>query len=184
MPAFSGLFAPYWKNEARGVIAGLTRYVNKGHIARAVLEATAWQTREVLDAMNADSGVPLTALKVDGGMVFNDLLMQFQSDVLGVPVIRPKVAETTALGAAYAAGLAVGFWAAVEDLRANWAKDKEWTPKMDAGRARQGVRLLEEGRHPHLRLGRALDLGRLPRSIDPSNTPAARGFVREPPGAF
>jgi glycerol kinase len=132
VPAFSGLFAPYWKNDARGVIAGLTRYVNKGHIARAVLEATAWQTREVLDAMNADSGVALTALKVDGGMVFNELLMQFQSDVLNVPVIRPKVAETTALGAAYAAGLAVGFWAAVEDLRVNWQKDKEWTPKMDA----------------------------------------------------
>ncbi len=131
VPAFSGLFAPYWRNEARGVIAGLTRYVTKGHIARAVLEATAWQTREVLDAMNADSGVELTALKVDGGMVFNELLMQFQSDVLGVPVIRPKVAETTALGAAYAAGLAVGFWAEVEDLRANWAKDKEWTPKLD-----------------------------------------------------
>jgi glycerol kinase len=132
VPAFSGLFAPYWKSEARGVIAGLTRYVNKGHIARAVLEATAWQTREVYDAMNADSGVTLTALKVDGGMVYNDLLMQFQSDVLGVPVIRPKVAETTALGAAYAAGLAVGFWSAVEDLRANWAKDKEWEPKLDA----------------------------------------------------
>jgi glycerol kinase len=132
VPAFSGLFAPYWKSEARGVIAGLTRYVNKGHIARAVLEATAWQTREVYDAMNADSGVTLTALKVDGGMVYNDLLMQFQSDVLGVPVIRPKVAETTALGAAYAAGLAVGFWAAVEDLRANWAKDKEWSPKLDS----------------------------------------------------
>ena len=131
VPAFSGLFAPYWRNEARGVIAGLTRYVTKGHIARAVLEATAWQTREVLDAMNADSGVELTALKVYGGMVFNELLMQFQSDVLGVPVIRPKVAETTALGAAYAAGLAVGFWAEVEDLRANWAKDKEWTPKLD-----------------------------------------------------
>ena len=131
VPAFSGLFAPYWKNEARGVIAGLTRYVNKGHIARAVLEATAWQTREVLDAMNADSGVALTALKVDGGMVYDELLMQFQSDVLGVPVIRPKVAETTALGAAYAAGLAVGFWTAVEDLRANWAKDKEWKPEMD-----------------------------------------------------
>ena len=131
VPAFSGLFAPYWRSEARGVIAGLTRYVNKGHIARAVLEATAWQTREVLDAMNADSGVELTALKVDGGMVFNELLMQFQSDVLGVPVIRPKVAETTALGAAYAAGLAVGFWAEVEDLRANWAKDKEWTPSLD-----------------------------------------------------
>jgi len=132
VPAFSGLFAPYWKSDARGVIAGLTRYVNKGHIARAVLEATAWQTREVLDAMNADSGVPLTALKVDGGMVFNDLLMQFQADVLGVPVIRPKVAETTALGAAYAAGLAVGFWSAVEDLRKNWQMDHEWKPKMDA----------------------------------------------------
>jgi glycerol kinase len=132
VPAFSGLFAPYWKSDARGVIAGLTRYVNKGHIARAVLEATAWQTREVYDAMNADSGVDLTALKVDGGMVYNDTLMQFQSDVLGVPVIRPKVAETTALGAAYAAGLAVGFWAAVEDLRANWQRDHEWTPKMDA----------------------------------------------------
>ena len=132
VPAFSGLFAPYWKNEARGVIAGLTRYVNKGHIARAVLEATAWQTREVLDAMNADSGVPLTALKVDGGMVYNDLLMQFQADVLNVPVIRSKVAETTALGAAYAAGLALGYWAEVEDLRVNWAKDKTWEPKMDA----------------------------------------------------
>jgi len=132
VPAFSGLFAPYWKGDARGVIAGLTRYVNKGHIGRAVLEATAWQTREVLDAMNADSGVPLTALKVDGGMVFNNLLMQFQSDVLGVPVIRPVVAETTALGAAYAAGLAVGYWAEVEDLRENWARDAEWTPAMAA----------------------------------------------------
>lgn len=131
VPAFSGLFAPYWKSDARGVVAGLTRYVNKGHIARAVLEATAWQTREVLDAMNADSGVPLTALKVDGGMVYNDLLMGFQADVLGVPVIRPKVAETTSLGAAYAAGLATGFWKEVEDLRANWGKDKEWDPKMD-----------------------------------------------------
>ncbi len=132
VPAFSGLFAPYWKSDARGVIAGLTRYVTKGHIARAVLEATAWQTREVLDAMNADSGVPLTALKVDGGMVFNNLLMQFQADVLGVPVIRPVVAETTALGAAYAAGLAVGYWTAVEDLRENWAKDASWSPKLDA----------------------------------------------------
>ncbi len=146
VPAFSGLFAPYWKSDARGVIAGLTRYVNKGHIARAVLEATAWQTREVLDAMNADSGVPLTALKVDGGMVYNDLLMQFQSDVLGVPVIRPKVAETTALGAAYAAGLAVGFWSAVEDLRANWAKDKEWQPKMDA--TTREPRISSSGRRP------------------------------------
>ena len=141
VPAFSGLFAPYWRSDARGVIAGLTRYVTKGHIGRAVLEATAWQTREVLDAMNADSGVALTALKVDGGMVHNELLMQFQADVLGVPVIRPVVAETTSLGAAYAAGLAVGFWAAVEDLRANWAKDKEWRPKMDAAEREKELRL-------------------------------------------
>ena len=132
VPAFSGLFAPYWRSDARGAVVGMTRYVNKGHIARAALEATAFQTREVLDAMNADSGVALTALKVDGGMVFNELLMQFQADILGVPVIRPTVAETTALGAAYAAGLAVGFWAKVEDLRANWGKDKEWHPNMDA----------------------------------------------------
>jgi glycerol kinase len=131
VPAFSGLFAPYWKGNARGVIAGLTRYVTKGHIARAALEATAWQTREVVDAMNADSGVDLTSLKVDGGMVQNELLMQFQADVLDVPVIRPTVAETTSLGAAYAAGLAVGFWSEVEDLRANWGKDKEWQPQMD-----------------------------------------------------
>jgi len=130
VPAFSGLYAPYWKSDARGVLVGLTRYVNKGHIARAALEATAYQTREVLDAMEKDSGVKLTALKVDGGMVFNDLLMQFQSDILDVPVIRPKVAETTALGAAYAAGLAVGFWKDYKELRANWAKDKEWRPAM------------------------------------------------------
>jgi glycerol kinase len=132
VPAFSGLFAPYWRGEARGVIAGLTRYVNKGHIARAALEATAWQSKEVVDAMNADSGVELTSLKVDGGMVYNELLMQFQADVLDVPVIRPTVAETTSLGAAYAAGLATGFWSEVEDLRANWGKDKEWQPQMDA----------------------------------------------------
>ena len=132
VPAFSGLFAPYWKSDARGAIVGMTRYITREHIARAALEATAYQTREVLDAMNADSGVPLTALKVDGGMVFNNLLMQFQADILGVPVIRPTVAETTALGAAYAAGLAVGFWAKVEDLRANWGKDHEWKPNMDA----------------------------------------------------
>jgi glycerol kinase len=132
VPAFSGLFAPYWKSSARGVIAGLTRYVNAGHIARAVLEATAWQSKEVVDAMNEDSGVTLESLKVDGGMVVNELLMQFQADVLDVPVIRPKVAETTALGAAYAAGLAVGFWKEVEDLRANWSEDKRWEPRMDA----------------------------------------------------
>jgi glycerol kinase len=132
VPAFSGLYAPYWKSSARGAIVGMTRYVNKGHIARAALEATAYQTREVLDAMEKDSGVKLTALKVDGGMVFNELLMQFQADILNVPVIRPKVSETTALGAAYAAGLAVGFWKDTNELRANWAKDKEWQPVMGA----------------------------------------------------
>ena len=131
VPAFSGLFAPYWKSSARGAIVGMTRYVNKGHIARAALEATAYQTREVLDAMEVDSGIKLTALKVDGGMVFNELLMQFQADVLDVPVIRPKVAETTALGAAYAAGLAVGFWKDYDELRANWGRDKEWQPAMN-----------------------------------------------------
>jgi glycerol kinase len=132
VPAFSGLFAPYWRSEARGVIAGLTRFVTAGHLARAVLEATAWQSREVVDAMNADSGVTLTSLKVDGGMVANELLMQTQADVLGVPVIRPTVAETTSLGAAYAGGLATGLWNSIDDLRGNWGKDKEWTPAMDA----------------------------------------------------
>lgn len=131
VPAFSGLYAPYWRSDARGAIVGMTRYINGGHLARAVLEATAYQTAEVLEAMNKDSGVELKALKVDGGMVFNETLMQFQSDILGVPVIRPVVAETTALGAAYAAGLAVGFWAKVEDLRANWQIDKTWEPKME-----------------------------------------------------
>jgi len=134
VPAFSGLFAPYWRSDARGAIVGLTRFVNKGHLARAVLEATAFQTREVLDAMNADSGVDLTALKVDGGMVVNELLMQFQADILGVPVIRPVVAETTALGAAYAAGLAVGFWKTEDEIRENWAQDKQWEPQMDDSR--------------------------------------------------
>ncbi len=131
VPAFSGPFAPYWRSDARGALVGLTRYVNKGHIARAALEATAFQTREVLDAMNADSGVDLTELKVDGGMIANETLMQFQADILGVPVVRPKVAETTALGAAYAAGIAVGFWKGEEDVIANWAEDKRWTPSMD-----------------------------------------------------
>ncbi len=134
VPAFSGLFAPYWKSKARGVVAGLTRYVNAGHIARAALEATAYQSREVVEAMDNDSGVKLESLKVDGGMVANDLLMQFQADLLGVPVIRPKVAETTALGAAYAAGLATGFWNSEEDLRENWAEDKRWEPTMDPSR--------------------------------------------------
>ena len=132
VPAFSGLFAPYWRSDARGVIVGLTRYINKYHICCAALEATAYQTREVLEAMEKDSGVSLKALKVDGGMVYNELLMQFQSDILGVPVIRPTVSETTALGAAYAAGLAVGFWDDLEALRANWNADKTWEPKMDA----------------------------------------------------
>ncbi|MGB9778545.1 glycerol kinase GlpK [Caldisericum sp.] len=131
VPAFSGLFAPYWRSDARGVIVGLTRYINKGHICRAALEATAYQTKDVLEAMNKDSGVKLAALKVDGGMVYNELLMQFQSDILNVPVIRPKVAETTALGASYAAGLAVGFWDNLDDLRKNWIIDKTWHPKMD-----------------------------------------------------
>jgi glycerol kinase len=134
VPAFSGLFAPYWKSDARGAVVGLTRYVNKGHLARAVLEATAFQSKEVMDAMNADSGVALTELKVDGGMVQNELLMQFQADILDVPVVRPQVAETTALGAAYAAGLAVGYWSNQDDLRSNWQEDKRWTPSMDAGK--------------------------------------------------
>jgi glycerol kinase len=134
VPAFSGLFAPYWKSNARGVIAGLTRYVNAGHIARATLEATAYQSREVVEAMNQDSGVELESLKVDGGMVQNDLLMQFQADLLGVPVIRPKVAETTALGAAYAAGLATGLWSEEAELRENWLEDKRWEPQMDSSR--------------------------------------------------
>ncbi|QJU53416.1 glycerol kinase GlpK [Herbiconiux sp. KACC 21604] len=138
VPAFSGLFAPYWRPDARGALVGLTRYVNKAHIARAALEATAFQTREVLDAVNADSGVPLEELKVDGGMIANNLLMQFQADILGVPVVRPVVAETTALGAAYAAGLAVGYWANLDELRSNWQEDSRWTPQMDeAERERQ-----------------------------------------------
>jgi glycerol kinase len=140
VPAFSGLFAPYWRSDARGALVGLTRFVNRGHIARAALEATAFQTREVLDAVNADSGVPLTALKVDGGMVANELLMQFQADILGVPVVRPVVAETTALGAAYAAGLAVGFWHDLDELRANWQEDARWEPRLEPADAERQVR--------------------------------------------
>jgi glycerol kinase len=131
VPAFSGLFAPRWRSDARGVIIGLTRFINKGHLARATLEATAYQTREVLDAMQKDSGKALTALKVDGGMVYNELLMQFQADLLNVPVIRPAVTETTALGAAYAAGLAIGFWNNLDELRINWQIDKTWHPQME-----------------------------------------------------
>ncbi len=134
VPAFSGLFAPHWRSDARGVIVGLTRFITKAHFARAALEATAYQTREVLDAMERDSGVKLTGLRVDGGMVVNELLMQFQADILGVNVVRPKVAETTALGAAYAAGLAVGFWESIDDLRANWTADRTWSPSMDSSR--------------------------------------------------
>jgi glycerol kinase len=131
VPAFSGLFAPYWQSDARGVIVGLTRFINKNHICRAALEATAFQTREILDAMERDSGIQLTALKVDGGMVYNELLLQFQADVLGVPVVRPRVAETTALGAAYAAGLAIGYWSSLDDLRHNWQADRTWQPAMN-----------------------------------------------------
>ncbi|MCW2164014.1 glycerol kinase [Microbacterium hydrothermale] len=141
VPAFSGLFAPYWRPDARGAIVGMTRYVNKGHIARAALEATAFQSREVLDAVNADSGVDLAELKVDGGMTANDALMQFQADILGVPVVRPVVAETTALGAAYAAGLATGFWDNLDDLRANWQEDKRWEPNMDDSERERELRL-------------------------------------------
>jgi glycerol kinase len=131
VPAFSGLYAPHWQASARGVIAGLTAYANRGHLARAVLEATAYQTREVLEAMEKDSGTALGELRVDGGMVGNELLMQFQSDILNVPVVRPRVTETTALGAAYAAGLAVGYWRSREDLLANWEVERRWTPGMD-----------------------------------------------------
>ncbi len=140
VPAFSGLFAPYWRSDARGVIAGLTRYVNKGHLARAVLEANAYQTLDIMEAMQTDSGVALNSLKVDGGMVTNELLMQFQADLLEVPVIRPTITETTALGAAYAAGLAVGFWNSMDDLKQYWSVDKTWQPQMDEGRRRAGIR--------------------------------------------
>ncbi len=140
VPAFSGLFAPYWRSDARGAIVGLTRFVNKGHLARAVLEATAYQAADIVRAMNRDSGVELTKLKVDGGMVANEMLMQFQSDILNVPMIRPKITETTALGAAYAAGLAVGFWSGFDDLRKNWAVGKIWRPNMSQDKRAKGYR--------------------------------------------
>ena len=153
VPAFSGLFAPHWESDARGVFVGLTRYITKSHIARAVLEATAFQTREVLDAMHADAadaGVELTELKVDGGMVANELLMQFQADLAGVPVVRPQVVETTALGAAYAAGIAVGYWKREQDVIDNWSEDKRWEPQMD-----------DETRDRHMRLwGKAVERSR------------------------
>jgi glycerol kinase len=131
VPAFSGLYAPYWKDSARGVIAGLTRYANKGHLARAVLEATAYQTRDVVEAMEKDSGIKLKGVRVDGGMVVNELLMQFQADILNRDVVRPVVQETTALGAAYAAGLAVGFYSGIDELRAKWKSDRVWKPQME-----------------------------------------------------
>jgi glycerol kinase len=130
VPAFSGLYAPHWNERARGTIAGLTRYATRSHIARAALEATAYQTREVLTAMEKDSSIPITELRVDGGMVGNELLMQFQADIVNVPVVRPKITETTALGAAYAAGLAVGYWRSRDDLLSNWQVDKRWSPQM------------------------------------------------------
>jgi glycerol kinase len=140
VPAFSGLFAPHWRSDARGVIAGLTGYINKGHLARAILEATAWQTREVMDAMTADYGQRVSELRVDGGMTANNLLMQSLADVLDVPVVRPNVAETVSLGAAYAAGLAVGFWPDLESLQQNWHKAAEWLPSMDATARDKGYR--------------------------------------------
>ncbi|MDN5726532.1 MAG: glycerol kinase, partial [Propionibacteriales bacterium] len=145
VPAFSGLFAPYWRSDARGAIVGLTRFVNAGHLARAALEATAFQTAEVLEAVNADTArngrVALEELRVDGGMVANELLMQFQADVLGIPVVRPTIIETTALGAAYAAGLAVGFWADLDELSALWAEDKRWEPSMTSEERDRRTRL-------------------------------------------
>jgi glycerol kinase len=137
VPAFSGLYAPYWKENARGVIAGLTRYANKAHMARAVLEAVALQTREVVEAMEQDSGIALDRLRVDGGMVSNQLLMQFQADILDKPVVLPAIQETTCLGAAYAAGLAVGFFSSTEELSAHWSAAKTWTPAMDGARREQ-----------------------------------------------
>ena len=134
VPAFSGLYAPYWRSDARGVIAGLTGFANAGHIARAALEATAYQTLDVLKAMERDSDIPIRTLRVDGGMVVNELLMQFQSDILDVPVVRPLGIETTALGAAYAAGLAVGYWQGTDDLVRNWAQGRNWQPDMSQAR--------------------------------------------------
>ena len=154
MPAFSGLYAPYWKDNARGVIAGLTRYATRAHIARAALEATAYQTRDVLTAMEQDSGIKLSELRVDGGMVVNELLMQFQADILDVAVVRPKVTETTALGAAYAAGLATGYWRNTDELRQNWGVAQRWTPAMKKEQRGQLVRGVAEGGHALVRLDR------------------------------
>jgi glycerol kinase len=137
VPAFSGLYAPHWRFDARGIIAGLTQFVHTGHIARAALEAVAYQTRDVVEAMEQDSGIPIRTLRVDGGMVVNELLMQFQSDILNVPVMRPHVLETTALGAAYAAGLAVGYWQGTEELGHNWRVARNWKPALEEDRRMQ-----------------------------------------------
>jgi glycerol kinase len=139
VPAFSGLFAPYWRSEARGLIAGLSGYVTKAHLARAALEATAFQTLEIFRAMEQDSGLPISSLKVDGGMVVNELLMQFQADLLGVPVIRPRITETTALGAAFAAGLSVGYWDSLDQLTALWEEERRWAPQMEQEARRQRI---------------------------------------------
>ena len=163
VPAFSGLFAPHWHSEARGVIAGLTSYITKGHLARAVLEATGWQTREVVDAMNADSGLALSTLKVDGGMTADNLLMQFVADVLDVPVVRPMVAETVSLGAAYAAGLSVGYWPDLEGLRRNWHRAGQWLPAMDPAR--------RDSEYGHWRQAVELTFG----WMRPKDTPVAPG---------
>jgi glycerol kinase len=151
VPAFSGLYAPYWNSGARGIIAGLTRYVTKAHIARAALEATAFQTRDVVQAMENDSGIRLEVLRVDGGMVVNDLLMQFQADMLDRPVVRPAVKETTALGAAYAAGLAVGFFKNTDELRSAWAAEHTWKPALEADRRERMYEMWKKA------VGRSLD---------------------------
>ena len=153
-PAFSGLFAPYWRSDARGAIVGLSRFNTNAHLARATLEAICYQSRDVGEAMEQDSGVHLEVLKVDGGVTANDLCMQMQADILGVPVSRPVVAETTALGAAYAAGLATGFWSTTDELQANWNESKRWTPAVERRAAGRGLRRLEEGGAAHARLGR------------------------------
>ncbi len=154
VPAFSGLFAPYWRSDARGAIVGLSRFNTNAHLARATLEAICYQSRDVAEAMEKDSGVRLEVLKVDGGVTANELCMQIQADVLGVPVSRPVVAETTALGAAYAAGLAVGFWKNTDELRSNWNESKRWQPQWSRRAALDRVRALEEGRHQDVGLGR------------------------------
>ena len=183
VPAFSGLFAPHWRSDARGVIAGLTGYITKGHLARAVLEATAWQTRDVVEAMSNGAGVPLRTLKVDGGMTANNLLMQFLADVLDVPVVRPIVAETPALGAAYAAGLAVGYWPDVDALRSQLAQGGGVAPGDGAGRARAPLPQVAQGRAGGARVGRRR---RLTRSQPPSVSAAAASSrcVEVAPGSW